>query len=139
MDKKSCPDRNGGTDRIDGKRIRSTASEYSNEYRNLVSPVSLFCRRREQILPAGKIENGKSNESDSVTRLPDISDLKGVVPTLDALHCKKTLNKTISKGNRYAVGVKGNQPNLKKALEETVITTEQISFHREKATVGGRR
>jgi hypothetical protein len=68
---------------IDGKCIRST------EHQNSVSPVSLFCRKREQILPVEKIENKKGNGSDAVSRLPDIPDLKGAVPILDALHCKK--------------------------------------------------
>jgi hypothetical protein len=34
--------------------------------------------------------------------------------------------------------VKGNQPNLKKALEETIITTDPISYHREEELIRGR-
>ncbi|GHT75494.1 hypothetical protein FACS189456_7280 [Bacteroidia bacterium] len=74
---------------IDGKCIRSTVSDYSNEYQNFVSLVSLFCRKREQILLVEKIENKKGNESDAVEQLLAMLDLQGVVLTLDALHCKK--------------------------------------------------
>jgi hypothetical protein len=74
---------------IDGKCIRSTVSDYSNEYQNFVSLVSLFCRKREQILCVEKIENKKGNESEALEHLLNILDLKNVVFTLDALHCKK--------------------------------------------------
>ena len=46
----------------------------------------------------------------------DLLDLKDVMLTLDALHCKKTLNKIVDKGNHYVVKVKNNQPKLKQAL-----------------------
>jgi hypothetical protein len=74
---------------IDGKCIRSTVSDCSNEYQNFVSLVSLFCRKREQVLLVEKIENKKGNESAAVEHLLDIIDLKVEVLTLDALHCKK--------------------------------------------------
>ena len=69
---------------IDGKSVRSTVSDYSTEYQNFVSLVSLFCRKREQILMVEKFESKKRSESDAVNYL---LDLKGVVLTLDALHC----------------------------------------------------
>jgi hypothetical protein len=74
---------------IDGKSIRSTVSNYSNEYQNFVSLVSLFCSKREQVLCVGKFENKKGNENQMVEELLDMLDLKGVVFTMDALHCKK--------------------------------------------------
>jgi hypothetical protein len=74
---------------IDGKSIRSTVSDCSNEYQNFVSLVSLFCGKREQILLVEKIENKKSCESKAVEQLLDILDLKDMILTLDALHCKK--------------------------------------------------
>ena len=74
---------------IDGKSIRSTVSDYSSEYQNFVSLVSLFCSKREQVLHVERLENKKGNESQVVEDLLDFLDLKGVVFTLDALHCKK--------------------------------------------------
>lgn len=74
---------------IDGKSIRSTVSDYSSEYQNFVSLVSLFCSRREQVLGVEKFENGKSGEGKVVEDLLEMLDLKDVIFTMDALHCKK--------------------------------------------------
>jgi hypothetical protein len=82
---------------IDGKSIRSTVSDYSSEYQNFVSLVSLFCSKREQVLHAQKLENKKGNEVQTVEDLLEILDLKDVVFTLDALHCKK--NSTQNRGD----------------------------------------
>jgi hypothetical protein len=71
---------------IDGKSIRSTVSDYSNEFQNFVSLVSLFGSKCEQILYVEKLENKKGNEGEN---LFEMLDLKGVNFTLDALHCKK--------------------------------------------------
>jgi hypothetical protein len=76
---------------IDGKSIRSTVSDYSNEYQNFVSLVSLFGSKCEQILHVEKFENKKGNEGQVVEKLLEALDLKGVNFTLDALHCKKKL------------------------------------------------
>jgi hypothetical protein len=74
---------------IDGKSIRSTVNDYSNEYQNFVSLVSLFGIKREQVLHVEKFENRKSNEGEVVEDLLEMLDLKDVIFTLDALHCKK--------------------------------------------------
>jgi hypothetical protein len=74
---------------IDGKSIRSTVSDCNSEYQNFVSPVSLFCSRREQVLHVEKLGNRKGNESTAVEELLEILDLKDVIFTMDALHCKK--------------------------------------------------
>jgi hypothetical protein len=74
---------------IDGKSIRSTVSDYSNKYQNFVSLVSLFCSKREQVLHVEKLENKKDSEGQTVEDLLEILDLKDVVFTMDALHCKK--------------------------------------------------
>jgi hypothetical protein len=86
---------------IDGKCIRSTVSDYSTEYQNFVSLVSVFCRKREQILLVSKIENKKSSEIDSVDYLLDLLDIKDAVLTLDALHCKK--NSEQNRRNRQSL------------------------------------
>jgi len=51
---------------------------------------------------------------------------------------KKTLHKITENGNHYVVKVKGNQPKLKMAIEETIINTEPISYHKEEAITRGR-
>jgi hypothetical protein len=82
---------------IDGKSIRSTVSDYSNEYQNFVSLVSLYCQKREQILQVEKLENKKGNEGQTVEELLEILDLKDIVFTFDALHCKKNAQQNRSK------------------------------------------
>ena len=51
---------------------------------------------------------------------------------------KKTPNKIVSSENHYLVKVKGNQPKLKLAAEETVINDEPISYRAEEAVTRGR-
>jgi len=51
---------------------------------------------------------------------------------------KKTLQKIVEKGNHYLIKVKGNQPKLKLAIEETVISSDPIAYHREKEISRGR-
>jgi hypothetical protein len=45
-------------------------------------------------------------------------DLQDAVFTLDALHCKKTLDMIVKSGNHYLVKLKGNQPKLKAAIDK---------------------
>lgn len=92
---------------IDGKSIRSTMSDYSTEYQNFVSLVSLFSGKREQVIHVEKLENKKGNESNIVEELLEVLDLKGVVFTLDALHCKK--NSKQNHNHRQSLSGKGKR------------------------------
>ena len=83
---------------IDGKSIRSTVSDSSSEFQNFVCLVSLFCSKREQVLQVQKFENKTGNEAQAVEDLLEILDLKDVVFTLDALHCKKNSTQNRRKG-----------------------------------------
>jgi hypothetical protein len=74
---------------IDGKSIRSTVSDYSTDYQNFVSLVSLFGSKSEQVIHVEKLENKKGSEVHVVEELLTMLDLQDVVFTLDALHCKK--------------------------------------------------
>jgi hypothetical protein len=51
---------------------------------------------------------------------------------------KKTLNKIVSGNNHYVVKLKGNQPKLNLAIEETIISSEPSGYHREAAITRGR-
>jgi hypothetical protein len=57
---------------------------------------------------------------------------------MDALHCKKTPDKIVATGNHHAVKVKGNQPKLKEALEETIINTQLVGYHIEEEIIRSR-
>lgn len=56
------------------------------------------------------------------------------------MHCivKKTLSKIITGGNHYLIKVKGNQPKLKTAIEETICSSKPVGYHREEAISKGR-
>jgi predicted transposase YbfD/YdcC len=123
---------------VDGKSIRSTASDYSADYQNFVSLVSLFSVKHQQVFQSHKFENKHGSETQTVSHLLEMLDLKGVILTMDALHCKKTLHQIVKSDNHYLVQVKGNQPKLKAAIEETLIVGEPIAYNREEAIVRGR-
>ncbi len=98
---------------IDGKAIRGTVKNSQNNFQNFVSLISVFASKRKQILTASKIETQKENEIPTVQELIVMLDLKGVIFTLDALHCQEKTVKIIKKtGNHYIIGVKNNQKKL---------------------------
>jgi hypothetical protein len=74
---------------IDGKSIKSTVSDSHNSYQNFVCLVSLFSQKREQIIFAERFENKEKSEASVEEQLIESLDLKGVIFTMDALHCKK--------------------------------------------------
>jgi hypothetical protein len=74
---------------IDGKSIKSTLEDYNTSYQNFVSLVSVFTQKRGQVLRTSAYENKRVSEISVVQQLIEVLDLKDVVITLDALHCKK--------------------------------------------------
>lgn len=98
---------------IDGKAIGGTVKNPHNRHQRFTSLVSVFASKQKQVLAAGKVELGKKSEIETVKQLIEMLDLKGVIFSLDALHCQKDTVKTIVKSkNHYVIGVKGNQKNL---------------------------
>lgn len=76
---------------IDGKAIGSTVTNYEKAYQDFVSLVSVFTQKRGQVIKVGKLHNGKSSEIRTVEEIIELLDLKGVVLSMDALHCQKKL------------------------------------------------
>jgi hypothetical protein len=106
---------------IDGKAIKGTVQNLQNTKQNFKSIVSVFASKRKQIISASKLETKKTNEIPVVQKLIGELDLKGVVFTLDALHCqKKTVKKVIDSKNDYIIGVKGNQKKLLTQIKKTL-------------------
>lgn len=98
---------------LDGKALRGTVTNGTNNFQNFVSLVSVFASARRQVLAAARIETKKENEIPSVQELIEMLDLKDVTFTMDALHCQTKTTKIVKQtGNHYIVGVKGNQPTL---------------------------
>lgn len=78
---------------MDGKCIGSTITNYLDSYQNFHSIVSAFCRSKGINLTSGHYENKKESELNSVLELIELFENKGVVITLDALHCQKKRSK----------------------------------------------
>ena len=76
---------------IDGKALGSTVNDYSSEYQNFISLVSVFSHKRGQVIKVSKIENKKESEIPTVVEIIKTLGLKNVVYTIDALHCQKKL------------------------------------------------
>jgi hypothetical protein len=74
---------------VDGKSIKSTLENPNSAYQNFVSMVSVFSQKRGQVIKTATFENKKASEVTIVQELLETLDLKDVVFTLDALHCKK--------------------------------------------------
>lgn len=74
---------------IDGKSLRSTVSGHDNEQQNFVVLVSAFCQQTGLIEEVERFENGSQSEIGSVRELLERMRQRGLLLTLDALHCQK--------------------------------------------------
>jgi len=105
---------------LDGKAIGGTVKNPHNRYQQFTNLVSVFASKQKQVLATGKVELGKKSEIETVKQLIGMLDLKGVVFSLDALHCQKDTVKTIVQSkNHYVIGVKGNQKKLYNRVKKT--------------------
>ena len=77
---------------IDGKSLKNTVNDCYGKQQNFVMMVSAFTHERGQILGVKVMENKKQSEIAAVQELLELLDLKGVVFTMDALHCQKKLS-----------------------------------------------
>ena len=74
---------------VDGKSLRSTVSGYDTAEQNFVVLVSAFCQRTGLVQQAVRLENAKGSEIASARQLIARLEGKGLLLTLDALHCQK--------------------------------------------------
>jgi len=94
---------------LDGKAIRSTDAIQSIE--KMMNIVTAYT---DTSISLGQIVvDGKSNEIPAVRELIDMLDIKGMVLSMDAMHCQKdTVEKIIAGGGDYVVQLKRNQGNF---------------------------
>jgi hypothetical protein len=78
---------------IDGKGLRSTATEAFNVDQNFKALVSVFNHEIGIVLTSSAYENKAKSEIHSVQELISKLEQKGMVLTLDALHCQKKQSK----------------------------------------------
>lgn len=74
---------------IDGKALSSTITDPSTANQNFKSIVSLFGHKSGIVLRSNSYENKKTSEICCVQELIGQIEQKGLVLTLDALHCQK--------------------------------------------------
>ena len=82
---------------IDGKSLKNTVNNYDTSEQNFINCVSAFSHERGLVLGIKIFENKQESEITIVRQLLEILDLKGVVFTLDALHCQKKPWRQLSK------------------------------------------
>lgn len=78
---------------LDGKAIGSTVVDKHGSKQNYKSLVSMFCSKKGIVIGSKSIENKKSHEGAAARELIEQLELKGVIFTLDALHCQKKQRK----------------------------------------------
>ena len=103
---------------IDGKTVRGAKK---NGSKSLVHMVSAWANTNGLVLAQVKTHE-KSNEITAIPKLLDTLLLKGCVVTIDAMGCQKEIAKKIKDGEAdYILAVKGNQPELHQAVQDTVL------------------
>lgn len=123
----------------DGKALASTLTDSQSSKQNYIAMVSLFVQKLGVVLGTNRYENGKSGEGASLQELLYILEGKGVIITLDALHCqKKTVDIILKTGNDYCLQVKGNQPNLYHQIQENIEQNDPIDTYFKKEKNRGR-
>ena len=106
-----------GTVAIDGKTVRGSGSAGEMA----IHMVSAFTTRFGLVLGQEKVAE-KSNEITAIPELLKALDLKGLLVSIDAMGCQKTIARLIMDQKAdYLLAVKNNQPALFAAIEEAFI------------------
>jgi predicted transposase YbfD/YdcC len=95
---------------VDGKTVRGSGGNGKSP----IHMVSAWANQSQLVLGQIATEE-KSNEITAVPKLLECLDIKGCIVTADAMSCQKEITKTaVNKGADYAIGLKDNQPNLRR-------------------------
>lgn len=99
---------------IDGKTLRGS----KDSDRNPIHMVSAWANANQMVLGQLATEE-KSNEITAVPALLELLDVSGCIVTADAMSCQKDIVSKITSGKAdYVIGLKDNQPNLRKDAED---------------------
>lgn len=104
---------------IDGKTLRRSHDRKSGKA--AIHMVSAWATETKLVLGQVKTDE-KSNEITAIPELIDLLDVNGCVVSIDAMGCQKKIAKQIiDQGGDYVFGLKGNQRNLHKEVENFFI------------------
>lgn len=99
---------------IDGKTVRRSGGNAQKP----IHMVSAWANQQQMVL--GQLATDeKSNEITAVPELLEILDVAGCIITADAMSCQKEITKKITeKDADYVLGLKDNQPTLRREVQE---------------------
>ena len=80
---------------IDGKGLNSTVKNCHDSDQNYKAMVSLFCEKTGIVADTELIETKKSHEGGAARAIIERLQGKGIIITMDALHCQKKLYPTL--------------------------------------------
>jgi len=101
---------------IDGKAIRAALDRSAHASPMLL--LSAFAVESGLVLGQEQTDPD-SNEIEAVPRLLEQLKLNGALVTLDAMHCQRATARLLhERGAHYVIAAKGNQPELRKALDD---------------------
>jgi predicted transposase YbfD/YdcC len=116
---------NGSILNFDGKSMRGSANKAEQQVAHIDGGksakhiVHAWCGELRLCLGQYEVDE-KSNEIKAIPQLLDLLDISGCIVTIDAMGCQKAITEQIvEKGADFVIGVKDNQPNLRKAIETT--------------------
>jgi predicted transposase YbfD/YdcC len=101
---------------IDGKTIRHSFDRATGK--KSLHVVSAWIANNQ--LTLGQVATAeKSNEITAIPKLLELLDIRGATVTVDAMGCQREIaEKIVDGGADYIMGLKGNQGNAHKAVEE---------------------
>ena len=81
---------------VDGKAIKGILSDYNTDKQRFINLVSLYSNKRGLVFGNALVDNSKESEIPVVQQLISSLGIKGVTFSLDALHCQKKPQQSLS-------------------------------------------
>ena len=101
---------------IDGKTLRRSFK--TGDRRSAIHMVNAWASANNMVLGQLKVD-GKTNEITAIPELLSILAVKGCIITIDAMGCQtKIAEQIVSQKADYVMGLKDNQPDLRRAILE---------------------
>ena len=101
---------------IDGKTLRRSFK--SGDRRSAIHMVNAWASANNMVLGQLKVD-GKTNEITAIPELLSILAVKGCIITIDAMGCQtKIAEQIVSREANYVIGLKDNQPDLRRGAQE---------------------
>jgi predicted transposase YbfD/YdcC len=124
---------------IDGKKLKNTLTNYSNEHQNILVMVSWFSQETNLVIKSESFASKLSSENAKAKSMIENCGLVNQVFTLDALHCSKDTTKAIiDSQNDYLITVKANQIKLYNRLKYLAKIEKPLTVYQSKDYSHGR-